>query len=165
MKRSTKRIIIILCSVVGGIFVLLLLFIGLIFGCLAIYNSSKPDNRKDTLIPKGYVETDGRQSFGAGDWETVSYFTYSEMPELDSRFKPITDESLDEVEIILDHYRYSYEEPSLLNPNLIYQRLSADDYYYIRNYNGGTQKGDKYGAFFYYYDTQDNVLFKIDYCW
>ena len=162
MKKATKILIIVLISlyiVVSSVIGIAIVLGGIAFGGLTIFNMSKPDNSDDELIPSGYVQTDGLQSYGAGDWIFFSYFKYDKMPRLNSCFKEVTNENSNEPEEVFRPFKSDIsEDKGPLDTSLLSGRISNDDYYYIESYNKS-----KKGAFIYYYDTEENILFKLDY--
>jgi len=160
IHNRKKKVIIIVVSVICFIVFLPQLIIGIAFIGISSFNNSKPDDKKDTLIPSGYVETDGVQWY-ARDWCVFSYYVYSEKPELDDCFEPVNDKGKEKIQPIFDHFSSFYdEEESLLNSERLANCISDDDYFYfVCNYADSNDNG-----FVYYYDTQTKALFKLDFC-
>jgi hypothetical protein len=161
MKKSTKIIIIISVSAVALLCLLPVLIFGVVFGSLWHFNASKPDLSDDPLIPAGYVETDGNQGYGAGDWVLFSYFVYSEMPELDECFQVVTSDNQEPIEHLFNGFSSDNDDSApLLNSKNLAGRISDGDYFYIESI-----RDRKTGGCIYYYDIQENALFFLDYAW
>ena len=160
IHNRKKKIIIIVVSSICLIAFLPQLIIGIAFIGIYNFNNSKPDDGIDTLIPSGYVETDGVQWY-ARDWCVFSYYVYNEEPKLDDHFEPVTDAGKERIQPIFDHFKSFYDdEDSMLNSERLANCISDDDYYYfVCNYADSDDNG-----FIYYYDTQTKALFKLDFC-
>ncbi|MBE6742534.1 MAG: hypothetical protein E7570_09600 [Ruminococcaceae bacterium] len=164
MEKRTKIIVIVCVSlfVLTRVIVLVpIVLAGVAFGGVTIFNFSKPDMSDDELIPSGYVETDGEQSYGAGDWTVFSYFVYDEMPVLDECFDEVTAYNQEPIRKLFDGYAYEFDESEpLINSKNLTGRISEGDYYYIESI-----RDTKKGGCIYYYDIQENALFVLDYAW
>ena len=154
MALSKKIAIAIVCILFGlPALIAALVIIGLFF-----FNNSKPDNSKDTLIPQDYIEFDGQQSYGGGDWDEIAYYVYEQQPQLDGVFQRLDTVNGSEIQQLISGYPLSTADND--NPRLehdyLLQCLSEGDYYYV-------SQRHSHGALFYYYDIQTKTLYKIDY--
>ena len=125
---------------------------------LVIYNDSKPDNSKDPLIPQGYIEFDGEQFYGGGDWDEIAYYVYEQQPKLDGVFQRLDTVNGSEIQKLIRGYPLSTADNnnSRLEDDYLLQCLSKGDYYYV-------SQRHSHGALFYYYDIQTKTIYKIDY--
>ncbi|MBR0414368.1 MAG: hypothetical protein IJI67_04780 [Clostridia bacterium] len=153
MSTGKKVLIAVICAVVGiPIILVAVSIVGLV-----IYNDSKPDNSKDPLIPQGYIEFDGEQFYGGGDWDVIAYYVYDQQPQLDNAFHCLETVNGSRIKDLFTHYPLSTDnENPLLEREHLLKSLSAGDYYYI-------PEAYSHGALIYYYDIQTKALYKIDY--
>ncbi len=159
MKKRTKIII----GVVTGAILLPIVLIGIVCIMYAVDLSTPPDHSDDPLIPQGYIENDGKKGYSPGEHEDFCYYVYSEKPTLDSSFKTADGENTTELAKLFHHYRYDNDDDKpLLNSKNLEERITDGDYFYIAA-RLGDASDIKYGALIYFYDIEENVLFRLDY--
>lgn len=149
MKKSTMVIIIVCVSIFTVAVFSPFILTGVILGGLTIFNMSKPDFSDDPLLPSGYVDNDGEQSYGAGDWINYGHFVYDEKPQLDECFQEVTDDNQEPIRKLFD----GVPEMKLS------EKISNGDYYYIESIINKT----KTGGMIYYYDIEQNTFYILDY--
>ena len=162
-KRNIIIIIAVFLAIALRIAVICLISLGIFVGTFRSIYSSKPDNSGDELIPKGYISTDSQQWAGGGDWEQSSYFVYDETPEFDECFEEIT---IENAKIVKELLMMCFKT-KIGNKNIdsIVSCVSSGDCYHIANYVYRDHSDNEIcGGLIYYYDTQENTLYKIDFC-
>jgi len=129
VSTAKKILIAVICAVVG--IPIILIAVSII--AILFHNDAKPDNSSDPLIPQGYMEFDGQQSYGGGDWDEIAYYVYEQQPKLDGVFQRLDTVNGSEIQQLISGYPLSTADND--NPRLehdyLLQCLSEGDYYYV----------------------------------
>ena len=159
VTKKKKRTIIVVCAVIVLVLASPWILLYGIAGVLMLEEMKVPDNSQDPLIPTGYVETDGEQSVGGGDWVEYNEYVYEAVPQFNGKYNVVSSSDDEKLSNLLNHFC----EAETTGDGELYSKISNNDLYYIDRING--DPNDEWGALIYFFDKETKTLYRIDYRW